>query len=144
MSTGVTRITSRIVQGYISTLKSIARVFAFSAVVGTISALITLPLWYWATTHRSSFTLVVLVVLAGVLLFFALKQVGSLVNTLKTRGFSTTEIILLPLKRGGKILAALLLVYTSLITFTAVSVAAGVISAVVSLIFIGILFFSAR
>ena len=144
MSTGVTRITSRIVQGYISTLKSIARVFAFSAVVGTISALITLPLWYWATTHRSSFTLVVLVVLAGVLLFFFFKQVGSLVNTLKTRGFSTTEIILLPLKRGGKILAALLLVYTSLITFTAVSVAAGVISAVVSLIFIGILFFSAR
>ncbi len=144
MSIGVPRITSRIVKGYISALKAMARVVAFAAVVAAISALITLPLWYWATSHRSSFTLVVLVVLAGFLLFFALKQIRSLVITLKTRGFSTFEIVLLPLKRVGKIVAALLLVYLSLIIFSAVSVAAGVISAVVSLILIGLLFFSTR
>lgn len=144
MSTHVTRITSRIVQGYFSALKALSRVLAFSAVVAAISALITLPLWYWATTHKSSFTAVVLIVLMGVVLFFSLKQLRSVINNLKTKGFSNSEIILLPLKRIGKLLASLLLVYISLITFTAVSIAAGIISAVLSIILIGILFFASR
>lgn len=144
MSTRVSQITGRIVQGYASALKAIARVIAFSLGVAAISALITLPLWYWATKQRSSFTAAVLTVLAAVMLFFAGKQLRAHINTLKTKGYSTSEIVLLPLKRVGKILAALGLIYITLITFTAVSAAAGVVSALVSITLIGILFFASR
>jgi hypothetical protein len=144
MSTSVSQFTTRIVQGYISAFKSIARVIAFSLGVAAISALITLPLWYWATTHRSSFTTAVLILLAGVMLFFAGKQLGSHINNLKTKGYSTLKIALFPLKHITKILTAFLLVYITLITFAAVSTAAGVVSAVVSIALIGILFFASR
>lgn len=144
MSTGVSQITTRIVEGYVTALKAIARVIAFSLGVAAIAALITLPLWYWATKQRSSFTAAVLIVLTAAMLFFAGKQLSSHINTLKTKGYSTLEIVLLPLKRAGKILTALGLLYITLITFTAVSAAAGVVSALVSIILIGILFFASR
>ncbi len=144
MSTGVFRITSRIAQGYVSALKTFARILAFSVAVAAISAAITLPLWYWATTHRSSFTAAVLILVAGILIFFTLKQVKAHINNLKTKGFSSSEIILLPLKRIAQILTALVLIYITLITFTTVSPIAGIISAILSIVLIGILFFTSR
>ncbi|MFW5711849.1 MAG: hypothetical protein ACOC2R_00460 [Spirochaetota bacterium] len=144
MNTGVFRITSRIARGYVSALRACARVLAFSVVVAAISAAITLPLWYWATTHRRSFTAAVLILLAGVLIFFTLRQVKVHINNLKTKGVSTLEIILLPLKRIAKFLAALILIYITLITFTTVSPVVGIISAILSIVVIGILFFASR
>ncbi len=142
MSTGVFRITTRIAQGYISALRAFVRVLAFSVVVAAISAAITLPLWYWATTHRSSFTAAVLILLAGLMIFFTLKQVKAHISNLKTKGVSSSEIILMPLKRIAKILAALVLIYITLITFTTVSPVVGIISAILSIVLIGILFFA--
>jgi len=144
MNSSILRITYRIAGGYLSFFKSVLRVVAFSLAVAGIATLVTLPLWYWATTHRSSFTTAVLIVLAASVLFLCIKQVRSNVINQKNRGYTTVSIILSPLKKIGKILAAFILIYLTLVVFISVSVPAGIVSALLSIGLVGMLFFTSR
>lgn len=144
MSTGLIRISSRITQGYIAFFKAVLRVIGFSLAVAGLSTLITLPLWYWASNGRTSFTIAVLTVCAMGFLALLGKRIGNSINELKNRGYSTASILILPLKRVGKVLAALILVYLTLIVFGSVSVLAGIASALLSIGLIGVLFFAQR
>jgi hypothetical protein len=144
MSTGIIRISSRITQGYIAFFKAVLRVLAFSLGVAGISALITLPLWYWATNGRTSFTIAVLIVCAMGFLVLLVKHIGNSINDLRSQGYSTASILILPLKRIGKVLAALILIYLTLIVFGSVSLLAGIACALLSLGLIGVLFFAQR
>ncbi|MFO7730431.1 MAG: hypothetical protein R6V86_06670 [Spirochaetia bacterium] len=142
MSTGIIRISSRITQGYITFFKAVLRVLAFSFGVASLSALITLPLWYWATNGRTSFTIAVLIVCAMGILLLLLKHIGNSINELKSQGYSTTSILIFPLKRIGKVLAALILIYLTLIVFGSVSLLAGIACTLLSFGLIGVLFFA--
>jgi len=144
MSTGIIRISSRITQGYIAFFKGALRVLAFSLGVAGISALITLPLWYWATKGRTSFTIAVLIVCAMGFLVLLVKHIGNSINDLRSQGLSTASILILPIKRIGKVLAALILIYLTLIVFGSVSFIAGIACALLSIGLIGVLFFAHR
>ncbi|GEM_PF-2251653 len=144
MNSSILRFTSRIAGGYLSFFKSVLRVIAFSLAVAGIATLVTLPLWYWATTHRASFTTAVLIVLAAAVLFLVIKQIRSNVINQKNRGYTTFTIILSPLKKIGKILAAFILLYITLIVFVSISVPAGVVSALLTIALVGMLFFASR
>src|SRR6056297_1533619 len=142
MSTGIIRISSRITQGYIAFFKTVLRVLAFSLGVAGISALITLPLWYWATNGRTSFTFAVLLLCAVCFLVLLIKHIGNSINDLRSQGHSTASILILPMKRIGKVLAALILIYLTLIVFGSVSLLAGIGCALISIGLIGVLFFA--
>ncbi|MDZ7793633.1 MAG: hypothetical protein U5P10_08080 [Spirochaetia bacterium] len=142
MSTGIIRISSRITQGYIAFFKAVLRVLAFSLAVASLSALITLPLWYWATNGRASFTIAVLIVCAMGFLVLLVKHIGNSINDLKSQSYSTASILILPLKRIGKVLTALILIYLTLIVFGSVSLIAGIACALLSIGLIGVLFFA--
>lgn len=144
MNSSILRFTSRIAGGYLSFFKSVLRVIAFSLAVAGIATLVTLPLWYWATTHRSSFTTAVLIVFAAAVLFLVFKQIRSTVINQKNRGYTTVSIVLSPLKKIGKILSAFILVYLTLIVFISVSVPAGIVSALITIGLVGMLFFTSR
>lgn len=144
MNTGIIQITSRITQGYIVFFKAVLRVLGFSLAVASLSALITLPLWYWATNGRTSFTVAVLIVCAMGFLALLVKRIGNSINGLKNKGYSTVSIIILPLKRIGKVLAAFILIYLTLIVLGSVSIIAGIVCALLSIGLIGILFFAQR
>ena len=144
MSTGIIQISSRITQGYIAFFKGLLRVLAFSLGVAGISALITLPLWYWATNGRTSFTIAVLLLCAMGFLVLLVKHIGNSINDLRSQGLSTASILILPMKRIGKMLAALILIYLTLIAFGSVSLIAGIVCALLSIGLIGVLFFAQR
>ncbi|MCF7914863.1 MAG: hypothetical protein K9L66_06845 [Spirochaetaceae bacterium] len=144
MSTGIIRVSSRITQGYIAFLKGFLRVLAFSLGVAGISALITLPLWYWATNGRTSFTIAVLIVCATGFLVLLTKHIGNSINDLRSQGLSTASILILPMKRIVKVLATLILIYLTLIVFGSVSLLAGIACALLSIGLIGFLFFAQR
>jgi len=142
MSTGIIRISSRITRGYISFFKAVLRVLFFALAVASLSALITLPLWYWATNGRTSFTVAVLLVCAMGCLALLGKHIGNSINDLRNKGYSTASILILPLKRIGKVLAALILIYFTLIVFGTVSILAGIACALLTIGLIGVLFFA--
>ncbi len=144
MGVPVIHFASRIVRGYTSFLKSVFRVIAFSIAIASLATVITLPLWYWATTHRSSFTVAVLIILGSAVAFLCVKQLRNNIISLKNKGYTNGSIIAAPLFLIGKILAALLLVYITLLVFTSISLIAGLLSAVLALVLIGIMFFTSR
>ena len=116
-----------VILGYAGLLLSIAKILGFLAVLFTVSAALTYPLWYLATEHVEIYTLSTAVLLAAVLLFIIVKRISAAYRRERKVLPFLRNSILPPLAAAAKAAVILAASYLLIILFlnerTAIAVA---------------------
>lgn len=134
-----------ILQGYARFFGSCLRVMLFTLVVAAAAALISFPLWYWATSNRVSFNVFVLVVLALITVLLMLRNVRAKMQTsLSGAGSIFKTAVLEPLINIGRFLLTLVLISAVVYLFASARILPALTGAVLSLLIIGVFYFQGR
>ena len=142
MSTKGRYILSRIGGGYSRVFLSAVRFFVFLAFIAAVSFLITFPLWFWALNATESFTLFVIVLLAGATVFFLYRKGLDFITRKRREGLSYLRIVRIPLLKAGRILLLILFIYIFATLIAHSQFAAAVIVSLAALLLFGFLFFA--
>ncbi len=134
-----------ILQGYARFFRSFLRVTVFTLVVTAAAALISFPLWYWATRNRAGFNLFVVFVLILAAGMFMLQNIRSKMRTSLSSGASIlSAAVIEPLTRIGRFLLTVVLIFTVVYLFASSRFLLGLLGALLSLFIIGVFYFHGR
>jgi len=135
---------SSILLGYIGFLKHIVRMLLFLCLISAAAITITAPFWYWATHHRSSFNLfvlLVLVLLASLWLFQKMKRAA---RNSSGETSSLIPVFLKPLRKIVSFVVSIILLYSTLYLFSAGNILFGSLWLLGVLFVMGLIFFHSR
>jgi len=134
-----------ILQGYLRFFDSFLRVALFTLSVAAAAALISFPLWYWATNNRVSFNVFVSFVLVLITVLFILRNIHAKIQTdLSNGGTILKTAVLMPLINIGRFLLSLVLISAVVYLFASARFLLASTGAVFSLLIIGIFYFNGR
>lgn len=134
-----------ILQGYVRLVGSFLRVTLFTLVVAAAAALISFPLWYWATNSRVSFNIFVSFVLILIAVLFIVRNIRAKIQTdLSNGGTVFKSAVLGPLIDIGRFLLSFVLVSMAVYLFASARFLLAFTGAFFSLLIIGVFYFNGR
>ncbi len=137
----IAAIVDRIVRGYVSVFKGTLRFTLFLLSLAVISLIFTFPLWYWAVHGAESFTFMMLLAIAAVVIFLSSHRISVTVSQKSRAGLSYVQIILSPLKKVGSLLLILALVYGVTSLFSGGRPVLALLMGIGAFLFLGFVFF---
>lgn len=130
-----------IIDGYLAFFKKSLQLLLFLGFIAVTALAVSFPLWFWATSHSSSFRIATLLFLSVAILWVLGKNSMNTYRSLRSRGISALGSLWRPIYLLFRAVLTFTLLYITLYLFARGVILWAFLSALLALLLLGFLFF---